>query len=104
MSMTTGRRVRATVTLEARTLRKIDALAKKFGMNRSRTMEQLLEDQLEHTTAAARAFANPLVREAFFKAMTTPGISGAVAKSLKHELTAEQEQSLFLALESIAQS
>lgn len=83
---------RVTLAMSGAVLRKLDRAAKALGRSRSALAEDLLSDALQQSDQLVSALSNDTVRRAFAKAMTTPGVAGAIAQSMGHELSDRERQ------------
>ena len=75
------RRRNITVTLLPELVDKLDQLAAKKDMSRSALIESLISDRMESVQAEAMFMQNDVVRNAFFEAMTSPGVIAEMMKA-----------------------
>ena len=87
-----AKKQRVTLAMSGPVLRKLDRAAKAVGLSRSAVAEQILADGLNEGEMLMAALSNDTVRRAFAKAMTTPGVAGAVAEAMGHELSDRERQ------------
>jgi hypothetical protein len=85
---------RVTIALTPVLLKRIDEAANGLGLSRSAFMVGAVEEYLNQSEAALKAFANPNVREAYFRALNAPGVVQGLAKAIGEEFTAKDKAQL----------
>lgn len=80
------------LNLSGDVVKKLDRVAKAANRSRSQVAEDLLTSALQEGDVLFAAMSNDRVRDAFTKAMTAPGVAGAIAQAMGHELTDRERQ------------
>lgn len=85
---------RVTIALGPVLLKRIDEAAEGVGLSRSAFICGAVEEYLNQSGAMLKAFANPRVRDAYFRALTAPGVAQGLARAIGHELSKKEQAEL----------
>ncbi len=99
--MATKNRQQISITVDPHILKRIDRVAKQRDIPRSQVIDRLLRDSIAQAETEAKLLGDPLVMQAFSKAMSAPGVMSAMAAAMGGELTDKQQLQLRELLEGL---
>ena len=84
------KKVKVSIAISPEVLKRVDRLAKVAGSNRSKMLQELVEDSIEQQEHIIKAATDPVLMNAMAKLMVEPGMLRAMTSALREDLTSDQ--------------
>ena len=84
------KKVKVSIAISPEVLKRVDRLAKVAGSNRSKMLQELVEDSIEQQEHIIKAATDPVLMNAMAKLMVEPGMLRAMTSALREDLTSGQ--------------
>lgn len=80
-------KVKVAISIDPALLKRVDSAAESLKMSRSRFIDNALAEALSESEGVTKAMGNEVVRDAFFQAMTQPGVLRGLAEAMGAKLS-----------------
>jgi predicted transcriptional regulator len=80
-------KVKIAISIDPALLKRVDSAAESLKMSRSRFIDNALAEALSESESVTKAMGNEVVRDAFYEAMTQPGVLRGLAEAMGAKLS-----------------
>lgn len=94
-----AKKITMTVAIDPQLKQRVDRLSKMIGMSRSKVIADLLADAVESNETSLKMAADPVVMNAFMRALGEPGVMRGLAAAVRADLSDDQMRLFEQALE-----